>query len=89
MPNLVSLTFPSLRILDKAQMGAFPMSRFLVKPRMNKSFFKSRTSYDVDMKLDDDVVSVNYDVIVLSLINGCFGAIRNPDFKYFGKMPKH
>ena len=56
----------------------------------------SRTSNDVDMKLepinkldkrnnttsnkfDDDVMSENYDVIVIFYIYGQFGAIRKPD----------
>ena len=32
LPNLVSLTRPSLQILRKTQTGVFPISRFLVNP---------------------------------------------------------
>ena len=31
-------------------------------------------------KFDDDIMSANCDVIVISPINGQFGAIRKPDF---------
>ena len=29
-------------------------------------------------KFDDDVAPVNYDVIIIFAIYGCFGAIQNP-----------
>ena len=77
MSHLVSLTCPSLQILDKTQMGIFPISGFLVKFFINKNRHKSRTSDDIDMKLgpvtklgkrketskefDRNVVSTNYD----------------------------
>ena len=32
VPNLLSLTFPSLQILGKTQAGVFPISGFLVNP---------------------------------------------------------
>ena len=50
MPNLVSLTFPIPRILDKIQAGVFNF-RFLVKSFKDNSCLKSRTSYDADMRL--------------------------------------
>ena len=49
---MVSLTCPSLQILDKIQMGIFPISRFLVKPIINKSCHNSKANDDVDMKLE-------------------------------------
>ena len=51
MSNLVSLTCTSLQILDKTQMGVFPISRFLVKSITNKHCRNSRASIDIDMKL--------------------------------------
>ena len=47
MPNLVSLTCPSLQILGKTQTGVFPISRSLIKQNCHNS----RTSDDTDMKL--------------------------------------
>ena len=93
---LVSLTRPSLQILNKTQAGVFPISGFLFKSLINKNCHSSRTSDDIDMKLgpvtkldkrnttkskkfDDYVVSANYDVIVIFLIYGRFGPIRNLD----------
>ena len=81
MPNLVSLTCPSLQILDKSQTGVFPI--YLVKENCHNS----RTSSDIDMKLgpvtkldkrdtatskkiDDNVMSVNCDATVIFLIFG-------------------
>ena len=80
MPNVVSLTHPSLQILGKTQMVVFSISGFLVNLLYKKI---SRTSDDNDVKLRtltkldernkkaskklvDDVVSVNYDVMVFS-----------------------
>ena len=51
MPNLVSLTRPSLQILDEIQTGVFPISGFLVKSLINKNGHNSRTSNDIVMKL--------------------------------------
>ena len=51
MPNLVSLTRPSLQILDKTQMGVFPVSGFLLKSLINKNGHNSRTSNDIVIKL--------------------------------------
>ena len=36
VPNLVSLTHPSLQILGKTQTGVFPISRFLLNPLQKK-----------------------------------------------------
>ena len=93
MPNLVSITRPSLQILDKTQTGVFPISRFLDNPYKRNN---SRTSYDIDIKLgpvikldnrnkttskkfEFDVMSENCDVIVIFQIFGQFGAVRKPD----------
>ena len=52
MPNLISLTHPSLQILGKTQTGVYPISRFLVNPFLIKeNCHNSRTSADADMKL--------------------------------------
>ena len=45
---MISLTHPSPQILDKIEMGVFSISRFLVKSLINKSFYNSRTSDDID-----------------------------------------
>ena len=91
VPNLASLTRPSLQILTKIQTGIsdFPISgQSLIKEICHNS----RTSDDVYMKLglvpkldkrnkatskkiDGDVVSASCDVIVIFLIYGKFGAI--------------
>ena len=52
MPNLVSLTHPSLRILDKTQTEVFPISEFLVKSLIHKNCHNFRPRNDIDMKLD-------------------------------------
>ena len=51
MPNLVSLFHPSPQILDKVQVGEFPISRILVKFLINKNYHNCKTSNDIDMKL--------------------------------------
>ena len=48
MPIMISLTHLSPQILDKIEMGVFSISRFLVKSLINKSFYNSRTSDDID-----------------------------------------
>ena len=80
MPNLVSLTHPSLQVLDKTQTLVFSIFGFLVS-HLQKSYHNSRTTNDIDMKLgpitkfdkkntatseklDDHVLSANDDVIV-------------------------
>ena len=47
MPNLLSLTCPSLQILSKTQTVVFPISNFW----LTENCYKSRTSNDIDMKL--------------------------------------
>ena len=95
MPNLVSLTCPSLQILDKTQTGIFLISRFLVKSLINKNSQNSRTNDDIDLKLepvtkldkrhtmskkiDNDIRLANYDVIITFTIYGWFRANWNPD----------
>ena len=95
MPNLVSITLPSLQILGKTQTGAFPISGFLVNP-FKKNYHNSRTSDDIDMKygavakvdkrnkamlknVDDDIMLANSDVIIFFPIYDQFGDIRKPD----------
>ena len=51
MPNLVTLTCPSLQIMDKTQTGVFSISGFLVKSFTKKNYRNYRTSPEIDMKL--------------------------------------
>ena len=93
VPNLVSLSCPSLQILGKTRTGVYRISdQSLIKQNCHNC----RTSADIDMKLgtvtkfdngnkttsikfDNDVISGNCDVIVIFLIYGQFGAIQKPD----------
>ena len=93
MPNLVSITLPSLQILGKTQTELFPISgQSLIK----ENFHNSRTSDDIDMNLgpvikldkrnkttskksDADFLSKNCDVNVIFWIFSQFGAIRRSD----------
>ena len=95
MPNLVSITRPSLQILGKTQDG--DISNFRNSGQsLIKENCHSRTIDDIDIKLgpvikldkrnkatskkfDDDVMPENYDVIVIIPIYGQFGAICKPD----------
>ena len=87
MPNLISLTHPSLQILAKLIPG-----QSLIKENCDNS----KTSDDIDMKLgpvtkldkrnkatskkfDEDVMPANCDVIVIFLINDQFGVMGKPD----------
>ena len=88
MPNLVSITCPSLQILGSRRIS----DQSLIKENCHNS----RTSDDIDMKLGpvtkidkrnktmskkihDEVMSENCDVIVIFRIFGEFGAVRRPD----------
>ena len=52
LPNLVSLTHPSLQILSKTQTEVFPISGFWAHSRKLKiENYNSRTSDDIEMKL--------------------------------------
>ena len=92
VPNLVSITRPSLQILDKTQTDFRISGQSLIKENCHNS----RTSDDIDMKLgpvtkpekrnnktldkfNNDVMSVNCDAIVIFPIYGHIGAIRIPD----------
>ena len=94
MPNLVSLTCPSLQILGKtlSKSSFRNPSQSLIKENCHNS----RTSDDIDMKFgpvtkrdtrnkitskkfDDDVVSANCEVSVIFPIYGQFGTIRKLD----------
>ena len=48
MANLISMTNPSLQILDKTQTGVFSISGFLVKPPVKKIVI---TNNDINIKL--------------------------------------
>ena len=89
MPNLVTLTRPSLQITGKTQMGVFLLSNF----KFPENCHNSRTNDDTDMKLgpitkldkrnkttpkkfDNDVILGNCDVIVIFTTYGQIGAIR-------------
>ena len=50
MPNLVSLTCPSLQILDRTQAKVFPIFEFLVKS-LNKNGHNSETSNHINKHL--------------------------------------
>ena len=52
MPNLVSLSQPSLQILVKTQTVVFSIYGFRVKQLINKNCHNSRHSNDIDMKLE-------------------------------------
>ena len=92
VPNLVSITRPSLQILGKTQVG---ISDFQISGQslIKENCHNSRTSDDTDMKLgpvtkpdnrnkttsqnaDDEVMSRNCDIIVIFQIFGQFGADR-------------
>ena len=96
MPNLVTLTCPSLQIMDKTQTGVFSISGYLVKSFTNKNYRNYRNSPEIDMKRGPltwkkydnvtknwgDVVSKNYEIIVIFLIYGQFGGIQKPDSRH-------
>ena len=92
MPNLVFITRPSLQILGKTGISDFKISgQSLIK----RNCHNPRPSDDIDTKLgpvtkidkrnkmskklDDDVISENYDIIVIFSIYGQFGVSRIPD----------
>ena len=94
MPNLVSLTCPSLQNV-KRKRWYFQFLNFC-SIHINKNCHNFRTSHDIVMKLgsvttidkrntatlnkfDNDVISTNCDVIVIFPIYGQFGVIRKPD----------
>ena len=52
MPNFVFSTCPSLHILGKTQTRLFPNSGFLVKSLIKENCHNSKTSDDIDMKLE-------------------------------------
>ena len=59
MPKLVSLTHPSLQILEKSRTGVFSTSRHLVKFLINKNCDNSRTWYDTDMKRGSSIIKID------------------------------
>ena len=90
MPNLVSLTRPSLQIFGKIQIRI--SGQFFI----NENCHNSRASHDINVRLgpvtkldktntgtsekyDDDVMSANCDVIVFFSTYGESAAIRKPD----------
>ena len=82
VPNLVSLTRLSLQIFGKTQIGVFPISGFLVKKLTTETKIdkrKLRKETRQPKKMDDDVISGNCNVIVISPIYGQLAAIRMPD----------
>ena len=88
MPNLVSLTCPSLQILGKTQMGTsnFQISgQSLVKENCHNSRTRdnigiklspvtklAKKNKTTSKKIDDDIMSENCDVIVIFPIHGQF-----------------
>ena len=82
MPNLVSLTRLSLQVLGKTQIGILPISGFSVKKLITETKIdkrKLRKETRQLIKMDDDIILENYDVIVISSIYSKFAAIRKPD----------
>ena len=93
MPNLVFITHPSLQILEKTQTGVFLISgQSLIKENYQDSRTSddidmklgSVTKLDkrnkrTSKKIDDDVMSANYDIIVFFPIYSQFAAIQKPD----------
>ena len=78
----MSLTRLSFQILGKTQIGVFPISGFLVKKLTTETKIdkrKLRKETRQPKKMDDDVISGNCNVIVISPIYGQFAAIRMPD----------
>ena len=79
MTTFVSLTHTSLQILDRTQTTVFPISGFLINP-LQKNCHDSSNYIDMKLgaatkrdkrntatskKLDHDVLSANYDAIVI------------------------
>ena len=92
VPNLVSLTRPSLQILSKTQTVVFLISGCQVNPLFHY-YHNSRTSDDIRMKLGpvtkldkrnkatskkigEDVNSADFGIILISTIYGQFGTYR-------------
>ena len=92
MPNLVFITRPSLQILGKTGISDFKISgQSLIK----RNCHNPRPSDDIDTKLgpvtkidkrnkmskklDDDVISENFDAITIFPIYGQFRGIQKPD----------
>ena len=68
VPNLLSLTCPSLKILGKTQTGAFPISRFMVNLTLKKIFITpklDKRNKTTSKNFDNDVISKNCDVIIM------------------------
>ena len=100
MPNLVSLTCPSLEILGKNQTKLFPVPWFLVKSLVRKNCHNSRNSNDIDMKLgpvtklskktrqrqkfDGDVVLADYDFSVIFSILWLVWSNQESGFRTYG-----
>ena len=95
MPDLVSITCPSLQIFGKTQTRVFRFPNFWSIP-YKKNCHNSRTSDNIDMKLGPvteldkrnratskkiyiDVISEDCDAIVIFFIFDQFGAVRRPD----------
>ena len=94
MPNLIFLACPSLQVLSQLKRGT-PDFRISGQSLIYRNCHNSRTSGDTDIKLgpvtkldkncqktkkiDDDVISKNYDVIPIFQIYGQFGAIWKLD----------
>ena len=95
MPNLVSMTHPSLQIFGRNSDGNISYFRISGQSLIS-GFHNSRASDDIDMKLgpvtkldnrnkttskkfDVDVMSENFDVIVIFQIFCQFGAVWRPD----------
>ena len=92
VPNIVSLNHPSLQILDKTQTGVFP-DFWSVKSLIKEISHNCRGNDGVDMKREtvikldkrnkitskNNAMLPNFDVIVIFLVFGQFGAIWKPN----------
>ena len=93
MPNLVSLALPSLLIRQNSGIFDFRTSvQSLIHEnclnsrtghdidmKLGPVTKRYKRNMATSKKLDDDIKSANYDAIVIFLICGQFGTIRNPD----------
>ena len=92
---MVLLTRPNLQILSKTQTGVFPISgkSFIdgnchssrtslhIDMKLGPAIKLDKKNTATSKKIDDDVMSVNCDVIVFFLTYGQFAAIPKPDYE--------
>ena len=84
MLNLVSLIRHSLQILGKTQTDVFPISGFLYNlwwywHELGPETKLLKRNKEMSKKFGMDVMTGNFEVTVIFLIYGQFGAIREPN----------